>query len=79
MRTNIELDDELMAEAGKYSTAGSKQAVVQEALAKFITVKREERRRATYAERLKKIRTQATQVRLRVDTRDLLREDRDSR
>ena len=56
MRTNIELDDSLMAEAAKYSTARSKRRLIQEALATYIAVKSEERRRATYRERLVRVR-----------------------
>ena len=52
MRTNIELDDDLVVEAAKYSTARTKRRLIQEALATYIAVKSEERRRATYRERL---------------------------
>ena len=79
MRTNIELDDDLLAQAAKYSTARSKRRLVHEALAMFVAVKEEERRRATYKERLQKIRGQLSGVRLGVDSRDLVRSDRDSR
>ena len=43
----------------------------------YVAVKRDERRRATYAERLKKLRLETTSVHLQVDTRDLIRNDRD--
>jgi Arc/MetJ family transcription regulator len=79
MRTNIELDDELLAEAAKYSSARSKRRLIQEALATFVAVKAEERRRATYRERLEHLRARVRGVRLGVDTRDLIRTDRDSR
>lgn len=42
MRANIELDDHLLAEAQKLSTAKSKSALVEEALAAFVAVKEEE-------------------------------------
>lgn len=79
MRTNIELDDDLLAEAAKYSAARSKRALVREALAVFVATKGEERRRLTYRDRLQRLRTRAASTRLRTDTRDLLRRDRDTR
>jgi len=79
MRTNIELDDDLVAEAAKYSVARSKRALVHEALAAYVAAKSEERRRQTYRERLERTRAKAGKLRLRTDTRDLVRKDRDSR
>ena len=79
MRTNIELDDDLLAEAAKYSTSRSKRSLVHEALATFVAVKSEERRRATYRERLEKVRALVAGARVGADSRDLVRSDRDSR
>ncbi len=79
MRTNIELDEALLAEAAKYSTARSKRRLIHEALATFVAVKAEERRRATYRERLERVRRRVAGVRLSSDLRDLVRTDRDSR
>lgn len=79
MRTNIELDDDLVAEAQKYSTARTKRALVEEALASFIATKLEERRRLSYKERLGELRSRTRTMRLRSDTRDILREQRESR
>lgn len=79
MRTNIELNDDLVAEARKYSKAKSKRALVEEALAAFITVKAEEQRRRTYKERLEGLRHKITSIRLRSDSRDIIRKDRDLR
>ena len=79
MRTNIELNDELMSEAQKYSTARTKKALVEEALAAFVTLKAEERRRLTYKERLERLRTKTKSLRIRSDTRDIIRKYRDSR
>lgn len=79
MRTNIELNDDLVAEAQKYSKAKSKRALVEEALAAFVAMKTEEQRRATYKDRLDRIRDRTNTVKLRSDTRDILRKDRDSR
>jgi Arc/MetJ family transcription regulator len=79
MRTNIELSDDLLAEAQKHSKARSKRALVEEALAAFVAMKAEERRRSTYKDRLDSLRQRTRAVRLRSDTRDILRKDRDSR
>jgi Arc/MetJ family transcription regulator len=79
MRTNIELSDNLLKEARKYSKATSKRALVEEALAAFIAMKAEEQRRLTYKDRLQSLRAKTAAIRLRSDTRDILREDRNSR
>jgi Arc/MetJ family transcription regulator len=79
MRTNIDLDDHLLAEARKYSKARSKRALVEEALSAFIALKAEEKRRWSYKDRLDGIRARTLSVRLRSDSRTLLRQDRDSR
>ncbi|MBN1102310.1 MAG: type II toxin-antitoxin system VapB family antitoxin [Deltaproteobacteria bacterium] len=79
MRTNIELNDELLAEAQKHSKARTKRALVEEALAAFVAMKVEERRRSTYKERLQSIRHRTKSLRLRSDSRDILRKDRDLR
>lgn len=79
MRTNIDLDDQLLAEAAKYSSARSKRRLIHEALATFVAVKAEERRRATYRERLEQVRGRVAALRLRSDSRELIRADRDSR
>lgn len=79
MRTNIDLNDHLLAEAQKYSKAKSKRALVEEALSAFIAMKAEEKRQRTYKERLDALRAKTVSVRLRSDTRGILRQDRDSR
>lgn len=79
MRTNIELDDDLVAEARKYSTAKTKRALVEEALASFIATKLDERRRSTYKDRLGALRSRTRTIRVRSDTREILREQRESR
>jgi Arc/MetJ family transcription regulator len=79
MRTNIELNEHLLAEAQKYSKAKSKRALVEEALSVYIAMKAEEQRSRTYKERLQILRAKTVSVRLRSDTRTLLRQDRDSR
>jgi Arc/MetJ family transcription regulator len=79
MRTNIDLSDDLLAEAQKHSKARSKRALVEEALAAFIAMKAEEQRRTTYKERLDSLRRKTKALRLRSGTREILRKDRDSR
>ena len=78
MRTNIELNDHLIAEAQKHSKAKSKRALVEEALVAFVAMKEEERRRSTYKERLDSLRHRTKSIVLRSDTREILRKDRDS-
>ena len=79
MRTNIELNEHLLAEAQKYSRAKSKRALVEEALSAYIAMKAEEQRSRTYKDRLQSLRSKTGSIRLRSDTRTLLRQDRDSR
>jgi Arc/MetJ family transcription regulator len=79
MRTNIVLNDELMAEARRFSRARSKRELVEEALRTFVEVKAAERRRATYLERLHALDERLRDVRLRDSPADLLRADRDRR
>lgn len=79
MRTNLVLNDELLAEARKYSHARSKRALVEEALATYVAVKADERQRLTYRQRLQQLRERAEALRVRSDSRDLVRKDRDTR
>lgn len=79
MRTNIELDDDLLAQAARYSSARSERRLIHEALATFIAVKAEEQLRATYRDRLESVRARLAASRLRSDSRDIVRAGRDSR
>ena len=79
MRTNIEMNDELLAEAAKYTSIRSKKGLVQEALSVYVATKREERRRMTYRERLQRVRAQTESLRGHCDAHDLIRRDRDTR
>ena len=84
VRTNVDLDETLLAEAAKYSTARSRRRLIHEALATFVAVKAEERRVAAYRvaryrERLERVRGRVAGLRLRSDLRNLVRADRDSR
>ena len=77
MRTNIVLNDDLVREAMQYSRARTRRALVEEALVTYVAVKAEERRRATYRERLRGLETRLRDVRLRERPADLLRADRE--
>jgi Arc/MetJ family transcription regulator len=79
MRTNIELDADLLAEARKYSRAKTKRALVEEALATYIAVKHEESRKRNYKDRLDSLRSKLQKMKVRSDVRDIIRQDRDSR
>ena len=68
-----------MAQARRYSRATSKRALVHEALATYVAVKAGEQRRASYRERLLEVRRQASKVKLRSDSRDILRAARNAR
>ncbi len=76
MRTNIELNDELVAEARKYSRAKTKRALIEEALTEFVRQKAKEKRIATYADRLSAVREKTATYQLREDPADLLKQDR---
>jgi Arc/MetJ family transcription regulator len=77
MRTNIVIDDDLLAEAMKYSVGRSKRAVVKEALATYVTVKAEQQRLATYRDRLATIRRKITEGASRTPVLQILRADRE--
>jgi len=79
MRTNIDLSDELVREARRYSTAKTKRALVEDALRTLVRVRSEERRRATYRERLIALERKLSGLALRDSPADLLREDREAR
>lgn len=77
MRTNIVLDEALLSQAMKYTTARSKRAVVQEALATYVTVKAEEQKVLAYRDRLAAIRRRVVDAPVRTSARTLVRADRE--
>lgn len=79
MRTNIVLNEELLQEAKKYSTASTKRGLVEEALRTFVEVKSSERQRQEYATRVADIRERTSNLRLRKSSSAILREDRNRR
>lgn len=77
MRTNIVLNDDLVREAMRYSRGRTRRALLEEALETFVAVKAEERRRATYAERVRGLQAKLDHLRLRRSPSDVLQEDRE--
>ena len=76
MRTNIELDDDLVRQARKLSRAKTKKGLIEEALVTFIEVETARRQRETYGERLQGLQAKLSKLRLRDSPTDLLRQDR---
>jgi Arc/MetJ family transcription regulator len=76
MRTNIELNEQLVAEAQRYSEARTKRALVEEALRTYVEVKAEKLRRETYRDRVTDLQQRTAGLRLRTSPSDVLREDR---
>jgi Arc/MetJ family transcription regulator len=77
MRTNIDLNDDLMREAAKFSVVRTKRGLIEEALTVFIQVKNEEQARDTYQERLQRLDRRLSGLTLRSAPSDILRQDRD--
>jgi Arc/MetJ family transcription regulator len=77
MRTNIVLNEELVEEAMKYSTAQSKSALIEEALRLFVQARAAERRRENYERRLLLLRQRLEGVATRESAVDLVRKDRE--
>jgi Arc/MetJ family transcription regulator len=79
MRTNIDLADELIAEAGRFARGKTKKAIVEEALKSFVETKSSEARRRSYGERLRALESRTASLSLRESPAELLRADRDRR
>jgi Arc/MetJ family transcription regulator len=76
MRTNIVLDEDLLAKAMQYSTARTKRAVIHEALATYVTEKAEQQRIAAYRKRLAPLRERLAKTPARISAQTLVRADR---
>jgi Arc/MetJ family transcription regulator len=76
MRISIELNDDLIEEAMRYSTARSKSALVEEALRVFVQTRATERQRASYEHRLVQLRQRLASVAPRESAVDILQLDR---
>lgn len=79
MRTNIDLNDDLMAEAAKYSIAKSKRGIVAEALTEYIAIRAKSKREESYRDRLQQIRNVTAGLRINSRSDDIIRNDRNSR
>jgi Arc/MetJ family transcription regulator len=81
MRTNIVLDEALVAEAIRLTGATSKRAVVEQALRALIAVKSGEEKLVSYRDRVEALqtRTQALDTRVHESAHDMVRADRDRR
>ena len=79
MRTNIDLPEELLAEAGRFAHGRTKKAIVEEALKAFIQSKTAEARRHSYGERLRALENRTALLSLRQSPAEVLRADRDRR
>ncbi|MDP9191913.1 MAG: type II toxin-antitoxin system VapB family antitoxin [Acidobacteriota bacterium] len=79
LRMSIVLDEELLQQAKKYSSASTKRGLVEEALRTFVEVKSSEHRREEYAERLADIHKRTSNVRLQKSSSAILRENRNRR
>jgi Arc/MetJ family transcription regulator len=77
MRTNLVLNDELMAEAQRLHGGRSKREVVEAALRTFVEVRTAERRRESYRDRARQVAERLQGVRLRARPSEVLRADRD--
>jgi len=79
MRTNIVLNDDLMQEAMRFTSAKSKRALIEEALRTFVEVKAAEQQRETYQQRLRRLDAKLQNLQLKQSPAEILREDRDRR
>ena len=79
MRTNIDLAEELISEAGKFAHGRTKKAIVEEALRSFVQTKSAEAMRRSYGERLRALESRTASLSLRESPAELLRADRDRR
>jgi Arc/MetJ family transcription regulator len=77
MRTNVVLNDELVTEAMRYSSARSKSALLEEALRVFVETRASEQKRHSYERRLRDVQRRLSGVRLREGAVDIVRRDRD--
>lgn len=77
MRTNVVLNEELLDEARRYSTAKSKSALIEEALRVFVKSRAAEQTRASYERRLLSLRERLATVTPRESSADIIRRDRE--
>lgn len=79
MRTNIVLNDDLVREAMRYSTARTKRALIEDALRTLVRVRAEEQRRQSYRDRLSDLERRLRGLTIRESSLHLLRQDREGK
>lgn len=77
MRTNLVLNDELLAEARKYSRSGTKRGLVEEALTVFIRTKASEQKTLSYQSRVQELEKKISGIKLREAPLKILRDTRE--
>ncbi|MEE8408097.1 MAG: type II toxin-antitoxin system VapB family antitoxin [Myxococcota bacterium] len=76
MRTNVVLNEELLQEAQRYSTAKSKSALLEEALRTLVQVRARERATENYASRLRQVQQKLQNKVFRESGTEILGRDR---
>lgn len=79
MRTNIEIDDQLLSQAQRFSVARTKRGIVDEALRTFIDVRERDQATAVFRSRLEAAQRELAGRKFRETSADLIRRDRDRR
>jgi Arc/MetJ family transcription regulator len=77
MRTNIDINDDLLQEAKRYTRARTKKEIVEEALKVFIEYRAFEARKSSYRERVKTLEAKLNGLGLRETPGTVLRRDRE--
>jgi Arc/MetJ family transcription regulator len=76
MRTNIELDDDLISKAMRYSSKRTKRDAVHEALAEYVTRREQEKKTRNYQTQVKVIQEKTRRLRFTKSAQDIIRDDR---
>ncbi len=76
MRTNIDISEDLLREARRYTTARTKKQIVEEALRCFVESKARELRKTTYRERVRRLEAKTAGLTFRESPGEILRKDR---
>lgn len=76
MRFNVVLDEEILREARKYSSARTQRGLLEEALRTFVETKAAERRTENYRSRVRALDRKAAGLVLRESPHRILRSDR---
>ncbi|MFB3906483.1 MAG: type II toxin-antitoxin system VapB family antitoxin [Acidobacteriota bacterium] len=79
MRTNVVLNDELVEEAMKYSSARTKKALIEDALRTLVRVRSEERRKESYRTRILALQKRTAELDVRESSLEIVRRDRANR